>query len=158
MATTVQRWDSGQELERMRRELDESMRKLWPSAGGALAPPADVTKTSDAIVVKLDLPGLTVDDVQIEVLDRTLVVSGERREEVEENHEGYYSRERSFGRFARTFGLPPGVDTATVKASFDDGVLTIDVPLRAEAKPRRIPILSRAKQLVHPHHGDTDAS
>jgi HSP20 family protein len=118
------------------------------TATGAWTPSVDVSKTRDAIVYSFDLPGLSPDDVRIELQNGMLLVSGERKEETEEQHEGYFVRARSFGSFARSFTLPQGVGADDVKAEFADGVLKVSVPLPEETKPRRIPLVSKAKQLV----------
>jgi HSP20 family protein len=129
----------------MRHELEQSFRRLLPevpwSFGG---PAADVSRTDEAIVIKLDLPGMSVDDVQIDLDDRTLTVSGSRSDDKEERHEGYYRRERAFGDFARTFWLPLAADAEHVGAEFDNGVLRITVPLVKAAEPKRIEVKEKA--------------
>lgn len=91
-------------------------------------------------MLRADLPGLDRDDVEIEVKDGVLTVSGERKAEHEDKGEGYHRVERSFGRFSRSLGLPQGVDAGQVEASFERGVLEVKVPKPEERKPTRIEI------------------
>jgi HSP20 family protein len=103
-------------------------------------PAMDLVETADDFVLRADLPGLTQDDVKIELEDSTLTVSGERKSERTDKHEGYYRVERAFGSFSRSLTLPKGVDADAVKANFDNGVLEIHIPKPEERKPRRIAI------------------
>jgi HSP20 family protein len=104
------------------------------------APAMDLVEADDHFVLKADLPGLSEDDVTIEVQDGTLTVSGERKAENEKREKGWYRLERSFGRFSRSLTLPEGVDADKIEASFDKGVLEIRIPKPEERKPRRITI------------------
>lgn len=99
-------------------------------------PEIDVFRRDNELVVRADLPGLKREDVNVEVEDHVLSISGERRQEEEEREEGYYRAERSYGSFCRTISLPEGVDENQIKASFHDGVLEVTVPLPAEAERR----------------------
>ena len=85
-------------------------------------------------------PGLTRDDVEIEIKDGVLTVSGERKAEHEEKEEGFYRVERAFGNFSRSLSLPQGIDAGAVGANFDNGVLEVRVPKPAERKPTRVQI------------------
>ena len=114
-----------------------------PGNGGTLrrwVPAMDLVETADDFVLRADLPGMSQDDVKIELEDNVLTVSGERKAEHEEKGEGYHRVERAFGSFSRSLTLPKGVDADAVKASFDNGVLEIHVPKPEERKPRRIEI------------------
>ena len=104
------------------------------------APPMDLVEADNHFVLKADLPGLADDDVNIEVQDGTLTISGERKSETEKREKGWYRVERSFGRFSRSLTLPEGVDAEKIEASFDKGVLEIRIPKPEERKPRRIEI------------------
>ena len=103
-------------------------------------PPMDLVEGDDAFVLRADLPGMTEDDVSIEVQDATLTVSGERRAEHQERQRGWYRVERSFGRFSRSLTLPEGVDHEGIRASFDKGVLEVRIPKPEQRKPRKITI------------------
>ena len=103
-------------------------------------PAMDLTEADDHFVLKADLPGLTDDDVSIEVQDGTLTIAGERRAEHVSREKGWHRIERSFGRFSRALALPEGINPDAVTAEFDKGVLTVRIPKPEERKPRRITI------------------
>ncbi len=104
------------------------------------APAVDVFETKDAMVLKAELPGLTADDVDVEIDDNVLTVSGERtfKDTVEEGR--FYRLERSYGRFSRSLTLPQGIKADSVSATFADGVLEVTVPKAEEVKPRKVTI------------------
>jgi HSP20 family protein len=107
-------------------------------------------------VVRADLPGMSKDDINVEITDDALVIRGERRSEREENEEGYYRSERSYGSFYRRIPLPEGVSAENANATFRNGMLEITMlaPQRAEQQRRQLEIRegtedeqqSRAKQ------------
>jgi HSP20 family protein len=105
-------------------------------------PPVDLVEAEDHFVLKADLPGLSEEDVSIEVQDGSLTISGERKAEHEERARGWYRIERSFGSFNRSLTLPDGVDADRIEASFSHGVLEVRIPKPEESKPRRIEISS----------------
>jgi len=105
-------------------------------------PPMDLVEAEDHFVLKADLPGLTEEDVSIEVQDGSLIISGERRAENEQEQRGWYRIERAFGRFNRSLTLPDGVDADRIEASFSHGVLEVRIPKPEQRKPRRIEISS----------------
>jgi HSP20 family protein len=105
-------------------------------------PPMDLVEADNHFVLKADLPGLSDDDVAIEVQDGTLKISGERKEEHEQTERGWYRVERSFGSFSRSLTLPDGVDPDGISAEFHNGVLEVRIPKPEERKPRRITISS----------------
>ena len=102
----------------------------------------DVRETGDALLVQAELPGLTVDDVDVRVENGVLTISGEKKQELEQDSEdsGYRLVERCYGRFERSFRLPRSVDAEKVKAEFANAVLTVTFPKAEEAKPRRIEV------------------
>jgi HSP20 family protein len=104
----------------------------------------DLMEAEDHLVLKADLPGLSEDDVQIEVRDHVLTVSGERKTE----GEGYYRVERAFGSFSRSMTLPEGINHDQIEASFDKGVLQVRIPKPEERKPRRISIGNGCQEAV----------
>jgi HSP20 family protein len=108
--------------------------------GRRWVPPMDLVEAEDHFVLKADLPGLAEGDVNIEVQDGTLTISGERKAEHEQREKGWYRIERSFGSFNRSLTLPDGVDAERIEASFKDGVLGVRIPKPEERKPRRISI------------------
>ena len=103
-------------------------------------PAMDLTEAEDHFLLKADLPGLTDEDVSIELQDGTLTISGERQAEHVSREKGWHRIERSFGRFSRALALPDGVNPDGVTAEFDKGVLSIRIPKPEERKPRRISI------------------
>ena len=116
----------------------------------AFVPAADVAVSNTDIVLTLDVPGLTSEDVSIEVADNTLVVRGERRRSEAPDGTQYAHLERGVGRFERSVRLPAGVDPDSVTASLENGVLSLIVPRSDHARPRTIRIESgdRAKELT----------
>lgn len=103
-------------------------------------PAVDLSQNAEGYVVKADLPGLTKKDISVSIENNTLTLSGERTFEKKEESETFNRIERSYGRFTRSFGLPSNVDPSAVKATFADGVLTIEIPKAEEAKSRAIEI------------------
>lgn len=138
------RWDPMAQVERMQRELDRMFGRvetaMTPRAPVPWAPEVDVEQTESATVYTFDLPGMKPEEVKVGIDDHLLTVSGERREEHQEKHEGYLRQERAVGRFERSMRLPDGAKDDAVTASFADGVLVVKVPRDAEAKPREIAI------------------
>ena len=116
---------------------------LYPSedvSNRTWMPSVNIRETEHAFFVEAELPGLTKKDIEITLENNMLKLSGERRFEKDTKEESYHRVERSYGSFLRTFSLPSQVNAESVKASFKDGVLTIEVPKADEAKPRKIAI------------------
>jgi HSP20 family protein len=103
-------------------------------------PAMDLTETAGEYVLRADLPGMRRDQVEIEVKDDVLTISGERRSEHENQGEGFHRIERSFGRFSRSLDLPKGVEAGAVKADFADGVLEVRIPKPEQALPTKVEI------------------
>jgi HSP20 family protein len=106
------------------------------------APKVDVVTKDSKIITRVDLPGMKKEDVQVEVEDGFLMLSGERQKEVKEEKDNVYREEREYGSFCRTVPLPKGVKAEDVKATFTNGVLEVIVPLPASAAANgtKIPI------------------
>jgi HSP20 family protein len=114
------------------RDEDTSLRGAW-------APAVDIFETDNHdLVVRAELPGITRDDVEVSVENSTLVLKGEKKFDAEVKEENYRRIERPYGTFHRSFTLPSTVDTSKVAAEFKNGVLTVKLPFREEAKPRTI--------------------
>ena len=137
------------DVRRMQREFDRLFENFFPTrpgngdealASAVWAPLTDLSETDDAYLIHLDLPGLKKDNVEINVHDGTLTISGERRHEETQNDEKFVRVERSYGRFYRAFSLPQTINTENIEATFEDGVLNIRVPKAEEVKPHRISI------------------
>ncbi len=103
-------------------------------------PAIDIFESDDAFVATADLPGLKKDDIDISIEDNVLTVSGERQFEESKDSGTFRRVERSYGSFRRSFTLPRGVNSAKVKAKFEDGVLTLDIPKSEVAKSRKITV------------------
>jgi HSP20 family protein len=110
------------------------------AGAGLWAPDVDVIQRENELLIRADLPGLTKDDVSIECTDDALIIQGERRREHEEEREGMFRSERSYGSFYRTVPLPEGAITEQAKATFRDGVLEVRMPAPPASKGRRIEI------------------
>lgn len=104
------------------------------------APPVDILETENELVLKADIPGVELKDIDIQIEDGTLTVKGERKFEKQENDMGFHRLERSYGSFVRYFTLPDTVDPEHVKATYDAGVLTITIPKKEMAKPKSIKV------------------
>ena len=104
---------------------------------GAFSPHIDVFERDGKLVLRADLPGLSKDDVKVEITDDAVVIDGERKYEHEENEEGVYRSERSYGQFHREIPLPEGVKTENATANFKNGVLEVTVDAPQVAKNRR---------------------
>ena len=114
------------------RDEDTGMRGSW-------APPVDIFETEHHdLVVRAELPGLSREDIEVTVENNTLILKGEKKFDAQVKEENYRRIERAYGTFHRSFTLPNTVDTSKVAADFKNGVLTVKLPFREEAKPRTI--------------------
>ncbi|HEU5278126.1 MAG TPA: Hsp20/alpha crystallin family protein [Gaiellaceae bacterium] len=139
--TTLVRWEPFRELAQLQGEMGRLMNGLYngqSTSPQSWVPAIDVWETDSELVYAFDLPGMSEDDISIEVHDDTLTVSGDRQKATEERGDRFYRFERRYGSFARAVGLPAGVDDAKIAASYVNGVLEVRVPKPEEAKPRRI--------------------
>jgi HSP20 family protein len=140
------RWDPIGDLDSLQTDMNRLFDRFFdakPANSGSSRrwiPPMDLLETDSELVLRADLPGIDEDDVEIEVKDGVLVVSGERAAEHEEKGEGFHRVERAFGRFSRSLTLPQGVDAGKVAATFSNGVLEVRVPKPEETKPTRVEI------------------
>lgn len=145
---TIIRWTPARELatmqERMNRLFEDAMsvprRAEDVAAPASFAPAVDIYETDREIVLKADLPGMQLKQIQIKVEDDVLSLSGERRLDAGVTEENYHRVERAYGAFSRGFSLPRTVDRDKIGASYKDGVLTVTLPKKEEVKPRQIKI------------------
>ncbi|HEY7317149.1 MAG TPA: Hsp20/alpha crystallin family protein [Candidatus Binatia bacterium] len=142
------------DLTRSEREMDRMMedvfgrtrRPWWPSiwprreVGDRLALAVDIYEEKDDIVVKAELPGMTREDIEVDISDSHLTLKGEKRKEEKIEEEHYFACERSYGAFHRSLELPTEVQGEKVKASFKNGILEIRLPKTEEAKTREIKV------------------
>jgi len=110
------------------------------AASKSFLPPVDVYEDTQTLVLKLEIPGVKLEDLDVQLESHTLTVQGQRKLEAGLPQENFHRIERRFGSFVRTFTLPQTVDTEALTASYDAGVLTVSVAKKAEAKPRPVKI------------------
>jgi len=103
-------------------------------------PSVDILEKGDNLMLRAELPGITEKDIDLKIEGNMLTLKGERKMESEDNQSNYHQVESYYGSFARSFRLPDTVDFEKVKAEYKNGVLTITLPHKPEAKPREIPI------------------
>src|SRR4051794_5819121 len=144
----IVRWEPLREFSTLQNEMNRLFNTVFdaPPAGGnggtlrRWMPAMDLVETAEHFVLRADLPGLSEEDVNIEVEDRVLTISGERKAEHEVSKEGFHRVERAFGSFSRALTLPEGINPEAVQASFDRGVLEVRIPKPEQPKPRKISI------------------
>lgn len=142
------RWNPGREMatfhNRLNRFFDDSFFPTrWVSDDmglGSWNPKVDIYEKDNTFVIKAELPGLEKKDVSVDVQDRVLTLTGERKLDNEIQEDSYFRREMSYGRFQRAFTLPANVDSDNITADFKDGLLKIEVPKPEEAKPKSVSI------------------
>ncbi|MBN2110096.1 MAG: Hsp20/alpha crystallin family protein [Methanosarcinaceae archaeon] len=138
MPSAVSAWDPLEEISRMQHRMMELLGEGEAGTGmdyDTLRPLADVKEEGNDIIVKTDLPGVSKDDVNIDIRDNHVWISADTHREEEKEEEGYMMKERSFKRFARSFDLPASVTDEGAKAKLEDGVLTITLH-KAEAEEK----------------------
>jgi HSP20 family protein len=141
------RWEPVRELDALQSEMNRLFDGFFGAGRGTNGtrarrwiPAMDLVESEDHLVLRADLPGMSEDDIEIEIKDGVLTVSGERKSEQEHKDEGYYRVERAFGSFSRSLTLPDGVSADQVSANFDKGVLEVRIPKPEERKPQRVQI------------------
>lgn len=103
-------------------------------------PRVDVHDTEKEVVIDAELPGVDKKDIKVEVKDQTLTLAGERKYEEKTEKDNYHRIERRYGKFSRTFSLPKTIDAGKVKAKYTNGILTLTLPKKEEAKPKEIQV------------------
>ena len=139
------RFEPARELEGLQSDMNRLFDGFFSPRGNGNSvrrwlPAMDLIEAEGDLVLRADLPGVREDDVEIEIRDGALTISGERKTEHEDQREGYHRVERAFGSFSRSLTLPKGVDADAVSASFDRGVLEVRIPKPEERKPKRVRI------------------
>ncbi len=131
--------DLQREIDRI---FDEFFRGGVPSKreGFAFVPAVDIYETPDSLVIEVEAPGMSKDEIKITVEDGVLRISGEKKMEREEKDKNYYLVERGFGKFERAFRLPDYVEAENIKAKYENGVLVITVPKKEEKKSKVIDV------------------
>lgn len=137
--TMITRIDPFRELASLFENFAEGAGKAQLQAG-TFVPPVDIYEDEHTLVMKMDLPGVAEEDLDVQLENNTLTVKGERKFEKEEKEENFHRIERRYGTFLRTFRVPSTVDPDGVDAQYDKGVLKLTMAKRAEAKPKQIKI------------------
>jgi len=139
-----QTWDPFQSMRELFRWDPFQLGTLVPfQAEMSFAPTFEVRENKESFVFKADLPGVAERDLQVQLNGNRLSISGKRESEKTEQNETYYANERSYGSFSRSFTLPDGVDAERAHAELKNGVLSVAIPKRPEAQPRKINIVSK---------------
>jgi HSP20 family protein len=141
---------SNQFLDQMHNEMDEMIQRFFGAPAEAKtngmsvwAPNIDISETDKAFIVKADLPGVDPKDVEVSVREGVMTLRGEKREQREEKHKNYHRTERFVGQFYRSIPLPAGVDEESVAATSGIGVVTVTIPKKPEAQPKKIAVKSQ---------------
>lgn len=141
-------------FEEMEKRFEEFIKRPFPLMGPSwfprlrmpemeeISPTVDIFEEGDNVVVKAEIPGMKKEDIDVNITDDTITISGEKKKEEKVEKKDYYRVERSYGSFSRSFRLPKEVQTDKAKATFKDGVLEITVPKTEEAKKKekKVPI------------------
>lgn len=144
----IVRWDPFRELATMQDRINRVFGEVYArrpeddlTLRGDWIPPVDIYENEKGeIVIKAELPGMTKEEIDLRVENNTLTIRGERKRQAEVKEEQYHRVERTYGSFTRSFSLPGTVDSARVSADYKDGLLTVSLPLKEEAKPRQIQV------------------
>lgn len=144
------RWDPFRDMMSLRQAMDRLFEdsfirpsRLWSGLAGERGIPLDVYQTANEVVVKVSLPGVKPEEVDITIVADTLTIKGETKAEEEVEDENYLYRERRYGGFSRSVVLPSSLQVDKAEATFEHGVLTLKVPKAEEAKPKSIKIKSK---------------
>jgi HSP20 family protein len=149
---TLIRWDPFRELTGLQDRMNRLFQDAWsgpsltaprgeePLTAASFVPPVDVYEDDHSIVLKMEVPGIDQKDIDIRLENNILTVRGERKFEKEEKEENFQRIERRYGSFTRAFTLPNTVDTESVNADYENGVLKVGLAKRAEAKPKQIKV------------------
>lgn len=140
----VVRFDPFRDITSLRDEMNRLFSRTigegGVASGSTWTPAVDIFDTDEAIVLRAELPGLTPEDIDIEIDDNVLTLKGERRFQEQVDEGRYYRLERAYGHFQRSVTLPQGVKSDEISASFEHGVLSVRVPKADEVKPRKIAV------------------
>jgi len=145
------RWNSLEGLMSVDQDIDRLFEDFFGGPaflslnGGVWAPAADIAETDDNVLLTLEIPGMTRDDVKITLQDNLLTIRGEKKQEKEWQASNYHRVERSYGSFVRSFTLPTAVQPDRIKAQYKDGLLKVTVPKAEEVKPKEIPVAVEGK-------------
>ena len=139
------RFDPFRDLANMQSRLSRALSEAHEGSQdsdtyGAWVPPVEIFESGDDLVIRAEIPGVEKEDIEINVENGTLVLSGERKRHTDIKEDNAYRLERVYGSFNRSFRLPTTVDAARIVATYKHGVLVITLPKLEEAKPRKVEI------------------
>src|SRR5262249_40509693 len=144
--TVLTRWDPFREFSTLQDRMNRLFRDSFVEGReealttSTFAPAVDVYEDEHNVTLKIEVPGIDEKDIDVRIENNTLTVQGERKFEKEEKEENYRRVERQYGSFTRSFTVPNTVDTDSVSANYDKGVLKIKLAKKAEAKPKQIKV------------------
>jgi len=140
----ITRWDPFREVAALQNRVNHLFREMNegddPLTAASFVPAVDIYEDAQKVVLKLEVPGVDQKDLDVRVENHTLTVKGERKFEAEEKEQNFHRIERRYGSFYRAFTLPSTVDTENVAASYNAGVLKLELKKKAEAQPKQIQI------------------
>jgi HSP20 family protein len=142
----IGRWDPFRELLTLQERLDKMYREMERTrkeddfVSSEWTPPVDIFESSDSYILKLDIPEVDKNSIDIKIQENELTIRGERRLEPGTEPGSYHRMERGYGTFARSFTLTKTIDAARIKAGIKDGVLRVELPKKEEVKPKQIKI------------------
>jgi len=142
---SLMKWEPLESLSTLRREMDRlfenffegGSQRFWEQSRD---PAVEVSDTKETVVVKAHVPGMSKDNIQVNITDDTLTLKGEMKEEEKKEDKNYYRQEFRYGAFTRTIHLPSAVQADKATAQLKDGVLEISMPKSEEAKVKQIPV------------------
>jgi len=137
MANELTEWHPFSELAAWRNRIDQAFREMTNGGSADWTPAVDLVREEDRLVLRANVPGIKPEDVEVEVEGDRLTISGEHKEESERKERNYLRRERSYGSFYRSMGLPRGVKAEDIEASSRNGVLEVVIPLPKEETQRK---------------------
>ena len=143
---TLVRWKPWRDIDTFQRQLDRLFEEAlvpspWQELGNfAAVPPVELSETDDAVELKLEVPGMDAKDLNIEVTEKTVAISGERKSETKSEAEGMTRSEFHYGKFQRVIPLPVRVQNTNVEAEYKDGILSLTLPKSTEEKNKVVKI------------------
>jgi HSP20 family protein len=150
LLTRFERFDPFEDLNTLKGQFDRMLARFNPEFEEEVlttpwTPAADVVETKDAIFIKAELPGMNEKDIKVEMENGVLTLRGERKLEKETTEKGYRRIERYYGKFVRYFTLPPTVEFNKIVATYNNGLLELEIPKKEEAKPKTIHVEVKKK-------------
>lgn len=139
------KWEPSEGLMSLRNDMDRLLEDFWKrpwreSLSGEMEPAVEVSDSKKSVVVKVQVPGVAKENIQVNVTDDALTIKGEIKEEEKKEEKNYYRREIRYGSFSRTIPLPTTVEAEKAAAKLKNGVLKIEIPKSKESKVKEIPI------------------